>query len=391
MFLELFYSMREGGVPVTLAEYMAFARALREDVAEFDTTKFYFLCRASFCRDERDLDRFDQVFGAWFERMERVADPFAELPPDWLESEGARHFTDEEKRQIEEMGGFRELLEELRKRMAEQKGKHDGGSKWVGTRGTSPFGADGFNPAGVRMGQSGSRHRRAAKVWDQRAFRDFDNDKDLGTRQMKLALRRLRRFTREGAPEELDIDETIRRTARSGGWLDVAERPTRRNRMKILLLLDVGGSMDDHIDLVEQLFTAARAEFQNLEVFYFHNCLYERVWRKNAPFREGELETDELIRTYASDYRLVLVGDASMSPWEISQPGGSVEHWNEIPGAVWMQRVLDHYERAAWLNPVREESWGYTHSIGMIQALMRSRMFPLTLAGLDAATAKLRA
>lgn len=389
VFLELFYSLRAGGVPVTLQEYMALARAMEAGVPEFDLDRFYFLARSALCKDERYLDRFDRVFGAWFERMEAIEDPFAEVPDEWLESLGARAFTEEEKQRIREMGGFRELMEELRKRMREQDGRHEGGSKWIGTRGTSPYGAYGYNPAGIRIGQDRSIHRRAVKVWDERNFRDFDSDRDLGTRQMKLALRRLRRLTREGAPEELDLDETIRRTARRG-YLDVAERPARKNRVKVLLLLDVGGSMDDHVDLVEQLFTAARSEFQNLEVLYFHNCVYEQVWRSNAPYRNGLMETEELLRTFGPDWRLVLVGDASMSPYEITEPGGSVEHWNETAGHVWMRRLLDRFERAAWINPVREEFWGGTYSIGMVRDLMRGRMFPLSLGGIEGAAQELR-
>lgn len=389
MFLELFYALRAGGVPATLQEYMALARALEAGVAEYDLDRFYYLCRSALCKDERYLDRFDRVFAAWLERMEAIEDPFERIPKEWLDSSGRRGFTEEEKARIEEMGGFRKLMEELRKRLAEQKGRHEGGSKWVGTRGTSPYGAHGYNPAGIRIGQDGSIHRRAVKVWDRRTFRDFDSDRELGTRQMKMALRRLRRFTREGTPDELDLDETIRRTARSG-YLDIAERAARKNRIKILLLLDVGGSMDDHVDLVEQLFSAASSEFKNLEVFYFHNCVYERVWRGNGTRRKGSLETDELLRTFKSDYRLVFVGDASMSPYEITEPGGSVEHWNEVPGAVWMRKLLDHFERAAWINPVRQEFWGHTYSIRLIRELMGGRMVPLSLAGIEEATGLLR-
>lgn len=390
MFLELFYRLREGGVPVTIGEYLAFGRALRAGVADYDLDRFYFLCRASLCKDERYLDRFDRVFSAWLERLESVEDPFDAIPEEWLRALEARGFTEQEKARIAELGGFRELMEELKKRIAEQDERHEGGSKWVGTRGTSPFGAFGYNPSGVRIGQGQSIHRRAAKVWDERAFQDFDSDRDLGTRQMKLALRRLRRFTREGRPDELDLDETIRRTARRG-YLEIAERPAAKNRIKVLLLLDVGGSMDDFIDLVEQLFTAASAEFRSLEVLYFHNCVYEALWKTNEPRRGEFLATDELLRTYGSDYRLVFVGDASMSPYEISEPGGSVEHWNEVAGHVWLRRLLDHYERAVWINPVREEFWTGTYSIGMIRDLIANRMVPLTLDGLDRATAILRA
>ncbi len=390
MFLELFYGLREYGVSVTLQEYFAFIRAVEMGVAEFDLDKFYYLARASLCSDERHIDRFDRVFAAWIERAQALKDPLVEVDEDWLKSIGGRHFTEEEKRLIEEMGGFAELMKTLQERLKEQEGRHEGGSKWMGTRGTSPFGAYGYNPSGVRVGQDSSRHRRAAKVWDKRSFRDFDDGVEIGTRQMKLALRRLRRFTREGAQDELDLDGTIANTARNAGFLEIAHRPERKNRVKVLLLLDVGGSMDDHVDLVQQLFSAARSEFSQLETFYFHNCVYERVWRGNGIHRTGMTSTDELIRTYGQDYRVVFVGDASMSPYEITESGGSVEHWNEVAGSVWMQKILRRWERAAWINPVPEQNWRYTPSIGLIFRLMNARMMPLTLAGLDAATAELR-
>jgi uncharacterized protein with von Willebrand factor type A (vWA) domain len=390
VFLDLFFDLRAAGVPVTIGEHFALCRALEAGVAEYDVERFYYLARASLCADERYLDRFDRVFAAWFERMEAVEDPFAAVPPEWLEAAGARWFSEEEKARIQEMGGFRELLETLRERMKEQGERHEGGSKWIGTGGTSPFGAYGYNPAGVRIGQSGSGHRRAVKVWDRRDFRDFDGDVELGTRQMKMALRRLRRFTREGARDELDLDETIARTARNAGYLDLAHRAERRNRVNVLLLLDVGGSMDDHVDVVQQLFSAARSEFKNLETYYFHNCPYEKVWRTNGYPRKGVIDTHELMRTYGSSFRLVLVGDASMSPYEITEPGGSVEHWNEEAGAVWLQRLLDHYERAVWINPVREGAWDWTSSIEILRRLMGGRMVPLTLEGLERATGLLR-
>ncbi|MEM8713338.1 MAG: VWA domain-containing protein [Planctomycetota bacterium] len=390
MFLELFYGLRTSGVSVTLQEYFAFIRAVEAGVAEYDLDKFYFLARASLCSDERHIDRFDRVFGAWIERAQALKDPLAEVDEEWLRSIGAREFTDEEKEQIRQMGGFAELMKKLQERLKEQGERHEGGSKWIGTGGTSPYGAHGYNPMGVRIGQASSGHRRAVKVWDKRSFRDFDDSVEIGTRQMKMALRRLRKFTREGAQDELDLDGTIARTARNAGFLDIAHRPERKNRVKILLLLDVGGSMDDHVDLVQQLFSAARSEFSQLEVFYFHNCLYEKVWRGNGLDRTGIISTEELMRTYGRDYRVVFVGDASMSPYEITEPGGSVEHWNEVAGSVWMQKILRRWERAAWINPVSEDSWRYTHSIGIIHKLMGGRMMPLTLAGLDDATAELR-
>ncbi|MEM9383002.1 MAG: VWA domain-containing protein [Planctomycetota bacterium] len=390
MFLDLFFDLRAAGVPVTIGEYFALAGAMEKGVAEYDVERFYYLARASLCADERRLDRFDRVFAAWFERMEAIEDPFQAVPPEWLERMGERFFTEEEKAKIREMGGFRELLETLRKRLEEQGERHEGGSKWIGTGGTSPYGAYGYNPAGIRIGQSGSRHRRAVKVWDRREFRDFDGDVELGTRQMKLALRRLRKFTREGAADELDLDATIERTARNAGYLDLAHRPERKNRVRVLLLLDVGGSMDDHVGIVEQLFSAARSEFSALETFYFHNCPYERVWRTNGRRRGGMLDTYELMRTYGPDHRVVLVGDASMGMYEITEPGGSVEHWNEESGQTWMARLLRRYERAAWINPVRDDFWDYTGSIDLIRRLMGGRMYPLSLSGLEAATAELR-
>lgn len=390
VFLELFFQLRAAGVPVTIGEYFAFCRALEAGVAEYDVEKFFYLARTSLCADERQLDRFDQVFSAWLERVEAIGDPFQAIPPEWLKSMGERYFTEEEKARIKELGGFRELLETLQKRLAEQGERHEGGSKWIGTRGTSPFGAYGYHPEGIRIGQQGSGQRRAVKVWDRRDFRDFNGDVELGTRQMKLALRRLRRFTREGAVDELDLDATIEQTARNAGYLDLALRPERRNRINVLLALDVGGSMDDHVDLVQQLFTAARSEFKNLETLYFHNCPYERLWRENGPPRGGLTDTYELIRTYGPDYRLVIVGDASMSPYEIIEPGGSVEHWNEEPGATWLQRLLRRYERAVWINPVREQTWSFTPSVGMVRQLMGGRMVPLSLEGLDRATVELR-
>lgn len=390
MFLQLFQDLRAGGVPVTFFEFFAFLRAVEAGVAEYDLTKFYYLARAALAKDERYIDRFDRAFSAWFERMAAIEAPFSLVPEEWLRSGGGRFFTEEEKAAIEEMGGFRELMEQLKERLKEQEGRHEGGSKWVGTGGTSPFGAYGYSPSGIRIGQDRSRQRRATKVWDRREFRDFDAGVEMGTRQMKMALRRLRRFTREGAKDELDLDGTIRGTARNAGFLEIVERPERRNRIKVLLLLDVGGSMDDHVGLVEQLFSAASSEFNNLETYYFHNCPYGRLWKRNSPFREGVYSTAELLRTFNSDYRVVFVGDASMSPYEISEPGGSVEHWNEESGAVWMQRLLGHFEHASWVNPVRQEFWGSTRSIVMIRTLMGGRMVPLSLGGLEALATHLR-
>ncbi len=391
MYFQLFFGLREGGVPVSLKEYLAFVGALKQGVAEYDIDKFYYLARASLVKDERYLDRFDRVFAGWFKRMEKLEDPFREIPEEWLKKMGERFLSEEDKAKIKKLGGFRKLLEELQKRLKEQQGRHQGGGKWIGTGGTSPFGAYGYNPAGIRIGQNESRHRRAVKVWDKRDFKDFDDRLELGTRQMKLALRRLRKLTREGLSEELDLGDTIRRTARNAGYLDIAMQPERKNRVKVLLFLDVGGSMDDYVLMVERMFSAARSEFKHLEHFYFHNCLYERVWKDNRRRYEETIPTHEVLRTYGPDYRVIFVGDASMSPFEIIEPGGSVEHWNEEAGAVWLTRVLKTWERVVWINPVIERFWPYTESVQMIRQMLRGRMVPLTLEGLEAAVSQLQA
>ncbi|MDH3591432.1 MAG: VWA domain-containing protein [Planctomycetota bacterium] len=391
MYFQLFFGLRQGGVPASLKEYLSFLGALKAGAADYDLDHFYYLARCSLVKDERYLDRFDRVFAAWFERMEQLADPFTAIPEEWLKQMGERYLTEEEKRKIKALGGFRELLETLKKRLKEQQGRHQGGGKWIGTGGTSPFGAYGYNPAGIRIGQDGSRHRRAVKVWDKREFRDFDDRVELGTRQMKVALRRLRKLSRTGAGEELDLDGTIQKTARNAGYLDLAMRPERRNAIKVLLFLDVGGSMDDHVLLVERMFSAARSEFKHLEHFYFHNCLYERVWKDNRRRYQETIPTHDVLRTYGPDYRVIFVGDASMSPFEIVEAGGSVEHWNEEAGAVWLNRVLHTWERVLWINPVIERFWPYTDSIQMIRQLLGGRMVPLTLEGLDTGVKQLQA
>jgi uncharacterized protein with von Willebrand factor type A (vWA) domain len=343
-------------------------------------------------KDERHLDRFDQVFGHVFKGLERAEgddEVMADIPEEWLRKLTERHLTEEEKREIEALGGWDKLMETLRERLDEQKDRHQGGSKWIGTAGTSPFGAYGFNPEGVRIGQDGSRHRRAVKVWDKRNFKNLDDSVEIGTRNIKVALRRLRRFAREGAPEMLDLPDTIRSTARNAGFLDLKMVPERRNTVKVLLLLDVGGSMDDWIKVCEELFSAARTEFKHLEYYYFHNFLYERVWRDNKRRDQEALGVWDLLHTYGSDYRVVFVGDASMSPYEITYPGGSVEHWNEEAGVTWIQRTLEMFPHAVWLNPVREDHWRYTPSIGLVRELMSNRMYPLTLDGLDRAMKEL--
>ncbi len=390
MFIGFFFELRRGGVPVSLKEYLTFLEAMKENVAGYRVEHFYYLSRSALVKDERHIDRFDRVFAHWFQGMERVEDPFERIPEAWLRKMGERYLSEEEKAKIQALGGWQELLETLRKRLAEQMERHQGGSKWIGTMGTSPFGAWGYNPMGVRIGQDRSRHRSAIKVWDQREFRNFDDQAELGTRNMKVALRQLRKFTREGAEEELDLSGTIRATAKNAGYLDLKMVPERHNLVKVLLFLDVGGSMDDHVLQVERLFSAARSEFKHLEHFYFHNFLYERVWKDNARRFDDTIPTEEVLRTYGSDYRVIFVGDASMSPYEITEPGGSVEHWNEESGTDWMRRVFDTWERVLWINPVPREHWRFTYSIGMVRALMKGRMVPLTIRGIEDGIAQLK-
>jgi uncharacterized protein with von Willebrand factor type A (vWA) domain len=389
MFVTFFSQLRAAGVPATVREYLTLMEALQADVANRRVEYFYYLARATLVKDERHIDRFDQVFGQVFKGLELLGDAIeAEIPEEWLRSLGAKYLSEEDKAQIEALGGWDKLMETLRKRLEEQKGRHQGGSKWIGTRGTSPFGADGYNPEGVRIGQKESRHRRAVKVWDKREFKDFDDSVELGTRNMKMALRKLRHFARTGAPEELDLDATIRGTAEQG-FLDVRLRPERRNAVKVLMFLDVGGSMDWHVQTAEQLFSAARSEFKHLETYYFHNCLYEFVWRENARRWTERTPTWDVLHTYPSDYKVIFVGDAAMSPYEVLMAGGSVEHMNPEPGKLWLQRVLDTYEHCVWLNPVGADNWSWTQSTEIIRAQFGDRMYPLTLDGLDRAMAEL--
>ena len=389
MFLTFFIALRAAKIPVTLREFLTLVEALDRNLADRKVDDFYYLARTCLVKDERNLDRFDRVFGEVFKGIENLGQAFesAEIPEEWLRKLSERYLTEEEKRAIEALG-FEKLLETLRQRLKEQKGRHQGGSKWIGTAGTSPFGAYGYHPEGVRIGQDGNRNFRAVKVWDRREFKDFDDGVELGVRNMRIALRRLRRFARTGAPEELDLDETVHETA-SKGYLDLRLRPERRNAVKVLLFLDVGGSMDWHVEIAEELFSAARLEFKHFEHFYFHNCPYERVWKENRRRRDETIPVNDIIRTYPSDYRVVLVGDASMSPYEITMPGGSVEHWNEEAGQVWMERLLGHFHKAAWLNPVPQTQWGYTQSIGLLRQCLGGRMFPLTLEGIDQAMREL--
>src|SRR5687768_14852038 len=390
MLIRFFTDLRAGGVPVTLPEFLSLLEALEARLAGLSPEDFYYLARLALVKDERHFDRFDRVFAEHFEGAQKLfGQLMAELPAEWLQQLTERLLTEDEKRRVESLGGWEKLLETLQQRLREQQERHEGGSKWIGTAGTSPFGNQGYNPEGVRMGQAASRHRRAVKVWDAREYRNLDGGRELGTRNIKMALRRLRRFAREGAPEELDLDGTIHATARNAGILDLRMQAERRNAVKLLLLLDVGGSMDPHVQICEELFSAARAEFKHLEYFYFHNFPYERVWKDN-PRRSVIYDTRTLLRTFNSDYRVVFVGDATMSPYEIEQPGGSVEHWNEEAGRVWMQRLTAHFPQLVWLNPEPEERWKWTPSIAITRGLVDDRMYPLTLDGLDRAMRELK-
>ena len=389
MFVSFFHELKSAGVPVTLREYLTLMQALELDLAERRVEDFYYLSRSALIKDETNLDKFDKVFGHVFKGLDLMADAVqAEIPEEWLRKMAEKYLTEEEKAEIEALGGWDKLMETLKERLKEQKGRHQGGSKWIGTAGTSPFGAYGYNPEGIRIGQDGSRHRRAVKVWDKREFRDLDDTVELGTRNIKIALKRLRHFARTGAAEELDLDKTIKHTAHQG-YLDIHMRPERRNAVKVLLFFDIGGSMDDHIRVCEELFSAARSEFKTMEYFYFHNCLYEGVWKSNRRRHQERMPTWDVLHTYPHDYKIIFVGDASMSPYEVTYPGGSVEHWNEEAGAVWLMRVLDIYAKAVWINPVPEKHWDYTHSIGMIRELFGERMYPLTVEGLDNAMKEL--
>ncbi|MGS4944603.1 vWA domain-containing protein [Meridianimarinicoccus sp. RP-17] len=386
MFLPFFDQLRAHEVPVSLREYLGFLEAMDANLVTYDVDGFYYLARATMVKDERHLDRFDRAFAAAFAGLEHVnvADMLSavDLPRDWLEKLAEKTLSDAEKAEIAALGGFDKLMETLKERLKEQQGRHQGGSKWIGTAGTSPFGAYGYNPEGVRIGQDGSRHRRAVKVWDKREFRNLDDSVELGTRNIKVALKRLRRWAREGAAEELDLDGTIRATAEHG-YLDVKTRPERRNAVKVLLFLDIGGSMDDHIRVVEELFSAAKAEFKHLEHYYFHNCLYEGVWRDNARRWTEQTATWDVLHTYGSDYKCIFVGDASMSPYEVLYPGGANEHWNAEAGEVWLRRACAQWPDHLWINPVPERHWGYTQSIGLIGQIFENRMVPMTLDGID--------
>lgn len=393
MFLPFFENLRRHAVPVSVREWLAFLEGLAAGLVTHDPEGFYYLARTILVKDERHLDRFDRAFADSFKGLESLteADVLAalDLPPEWLAKLAEKHLTPEEKAQIEALGGFDKLMETLKQRLAEQKGRHQGGNKWIGTAGTSPFGAYGYNPEGVRIGQETSRHQRAVKVWDKREFRNLDDKVELGTRNIKVALRRLRRWARDGATEELDLDGTIRATAEHG-WLDVQTRPERRNAVKVLLFLDVGGSMDTYIRVLEELFSAAKSEFKHLRHFYFHNCLYEGVWTDNARRWNEQTPTWEVLRTYGPEYKAIFVGDASMSPYEILHPGGANEHWNPEAGQLWLERACQQWPNHLWINPVSEAHWHYTQSIRLIGQIFGGRMVPMTLEGIARGIKELR-
>ena len=386
MFLPFFDQLRRAGVPVTLREYLGFLDAVKTGLVTYDIDGFYYLARTAMVKDERNLDKFDRAFATAFKGLEAIpAEAVLEavdIPADWLKKMAERHLTEEEKAEIEALGGFEKLMETLKERLKEQQGRHQGGNKWIGTAGTSPYGAYGYNPEGVRIGQDESRHRRAVKVWDKREFRNLDDTVELGTRNIKVALKRLRQWARDGAHDELDLDGTIRATAEHG-YLDVQTRPERRNAVKVLLFLDVGGSMDPFIKIVEELFSAARAEFKHLEYYYFHNCLYEGVWRDNRRRWDRQIPTWEVLHTYGADYKCIFVGDAAMSPYEILYPGGANEHWNEETGETWLRRARAQWPANLWINPVPENHWGYTQSTRMIFDIFEGQMVPMTLDGIS--------
>ena len=385
MLIDFFYSLRAAKLPVSVKEYLTLMEALKARVIAPSLDEFYYLARMTLVKDEQYFDRFDQTFGAFFRGAEMKAELAFEIPEEWLKKKLQREFTAEEKAQIEAMGGLDKLLERLKELFDEQKERHEGGSKWIGTGGTSPFGHGGYNPEGVRIGGEASGNRTAVKVWDARAYRDYDDQVEIGTRNIKVALRRLRRFAREGAAEELDLPDTIHSTAANAGWLDIKMVPERHNNVKVLMLLDVGGSMDDHIKRTEELFSAAKAEFKHLEFYYFHNCVYDYLWKNNRRRHTERTPTLDVLHKFTPDYKLIFVGDATMSPYEVLQPGGSVEYNNAEAGAVWLRRLADQFPHFAWLNPEPEGLWEYRQSVSVIREILGHRMYPLTLAGLETA------
>ena len=390
MLTRFFYTLRAAGLQPSVTEFLALLEALQAGLAALSLDEFYLLARTCLIKDETRYDRYDRAFTTFFQGISEISlEQFGDVPDEWLRRHADLLLSDEEKARIEALGGWDKLMETLRQRIEEQKEQHHGGNRWIGTGGTSPFGNEGYHPEGVRIGGA-SKNRRAVQVWEQRDYRNLDDTRELGTRDIKLALRQLRRLARTGVEDELDLDGTIRATARNAGLLDLKMTPQRHNAVKILLLLDVGGSMDDHIKLCEEVFSAARSEFKHLEHFYFHNFIYDRLWRDNTRRHQLPMPTLELLHKYPADYKLIFVGDASMSPYEILQPGGSIEGWNEEAGQVWIKRMLDVYSRAVWLNPIEQTHWDYTPSITITQELMLGRMFPLTLQGLARAIDSLK-
>jgi len=385
MLIDFFLKLKAAKVPVTTKEYLMLIEGMQKGVVGASIDDFYYFSRTCLVKDEANFDKFDRAFGEYFKGVEAIMGVNADIPLEWLRKQVELNLSPEEKAKIEAMGGWEKLMETLKKRLEEQKGRHQGGSKWIGTGGTSPYGAYGYNPEGVRIGQEGSRNRSAVKVWDQREYQNLDDQVELGTRNIKIALRRLRRFARDGAPEELDLDGTISSTARKAGMLDILMRPERHNKVKVLLFFDIGGSMDDHIKLCEEMFSAAKTEFKHMEYFYFHNCLYDYVWKDNRRRHSERTPTLDIMHKYGHDYKLIFVGDATMSPYEILQPGGSIEYSNDEAGAVWMRRMLDVYPKAIWLNPEPEQLWPYRQSISVIREIMESRMYPITIEGLERA------
>jgi uncharacterized protein with von Willebrand factor type A (vWA) domain len=388
--IDFFLHLKAAKLPVSTREFLTLLEALEENVVSNSIDDFYFLARTCLVKDEALYDRFNLAFGAYFHGVESVLDLRTGIPEEWIRKAIEGTLTEEEKALVKALGGWDKLMETLKQRLEEQRQRHQGGSKWIGTAGTSPFGAYGYNPEGIRIGQEGGRSRSAVKVWDERTFANLDGSVELNTRNIKIALRRLRRFAREGVPEELDLDATIEGTARNAGWLDLHLVPERRNRVKVLLFLDVGGSMDPHIEVCEELFSAAKSEFRHLEYFYFHNCVYDYVWRDNARRRNERVATFDILHKYGPDWRLIFVGDAAMSPYELSEAGGSVEYANDEAGIVWLKRLVEAYRHAIWLNPEPERSWGYTRSTQLVLGALGPRMFPLTLDGINRGIALLR-
>jgi len=384
MLIDFFLKLKSHKLPVSIKEYLTLLQAMEKRVIGQSVEEFYYLSRTALVKDEANFDKFDRAFGEFWHGVETIPGIETQIPLEWLLKQVELALSEEEKKLIEALGGWEKLMETLRQRLEEQKGRHQGGNKWIGTAGTSPFGAQGYNPEGLRIGQERSRNRSAVKVWDAREYRNLDDSVELGTRNIKVALRRLRKFAREGAPEEFDLENTITSTAKKT-YLDIHMRPERRNAIKVLMLMDIGGTMDDHIKLAEELFSAAKTEFKHLEFYYFHNCLYDFVWKDNRRRHSERTRTADLLHKYGHDYKVIFVGDATMSPYEILQPGGSVEYFNEEPGAVWIKRVLDVYPKCIWLNPEPEEIWAYRQSISIVKELMNGRMFPTTLAGLERA------